>query len=102
MLSFPSDIGKPPVAGIHSRPRCVADCAALVIPQRQRRSAGPRIKAAQSDSLVCFCKNWAIFLPSGILIFAAFVGVSRILGEFAVLGRFRAILAGLEHAEPFF
>jgi len=35
------------------------------------------------------------------LIFSAFVSVSRILDEFAVLGCFRAILLGLEHADPF-
>ena len=36
-----------------------------------------------------------------VLIFSAFVSVSRTLDEFAVLGCFRAILLGFEHAEPF-
>jgi hypothetical protein len=36
-----------------------------------------------------------------VLIFSAFVSVSRILDEFAVLGCFRAKLLGFEHADPF-
>src|SRR6185437_898757 len=43
MLNCASDIENPPMLSIHSHRQSVANCASLVIPTRQSRSAGSRI-----------------------------------------------------------
>src|SRR6185437_15725598 len=187
MLNCASDIENPPMLSIHSHRQSVANCASLVIPTRQSRSAGSRIasrvfqrhatgfilvlvqksgdlpaerrclpqfsdrpggiedlplqrrrqavplhddrRAETAQNLLFFgskdlaaspvrfvnvhgimisiCEATLVIRQSDeavlqVLIFLAFLSVSRVLDEFAVLSCFHAILLGFEHAEPSF